>query len=58
MGRKKRYTDAEREIKRKEAVKRYYESHKGDYVRRSVKYWAGRLRKEGYTVIPPGGDEA
>lgn len=58
MGRAKVYTDDELRQRKREAQKRYYRSNKAAYEKNAMKYWAKRLAKAGYTVIPPGGDKA
>ena len=58
MGRKKLYTDDELRQRKREAKKRYYRKNKDVYEKNAIKYWAKRLAKAGYTVIPPGGDKA
>lgn len=58
MGRRKVYTDDELRQRQREAKRRYYRKNKAVYEKNAIKYWAKRLVKAGYTVIPPGGDKA
>lgn len=58
MGRTKVYTDDELRQRKREAKKRYYRANKAVYEKNAMKYWAKKLAKAGYTVIPPGGDKA